>query len=82
MEYELHIESCNKAIPHMVELLKHPDENNVELIFNLIKKLENQLDKYNYKNDDDFFPMILSSEEIQFIKDSNLLYWREKYGRN
>lgn len=76
MEYELHIESCNKAITHMVELLKHPDENNVELIFNLIKKLEYQLDMYNYKSDDDFFPMILSSAEIQFIKNSNLLDWR------
>lgn len=81
MEYELQIESCNKAIPHMIELLNHPDDNDVELIFNLIKKLENQLGKYNYKNDD-FFPMILSSEEIQFIKNSNLLDWRENYGRN
>ena len=81
MEYELHIESCNKAIPHMIELLKHPDDNDVQLIFNLIKKLEFQLEKHNYKNDD-FFPMILSSEEIQFIKNSNLLDWRENYGRN
>lgn len=76
MEYELHIESCNKAIPHMIELLNHPDDNDVELIFNLIKKLESQLEKHNHKNDDDYMTMILSSEEIMFIKDSNLLDWR------
>lgn len=77
MEYELHIKSCKKAIPHMIELLMHPDENDVELIFNLIKKLENQLVKHNYKNGDSYIPMILSSEEISLIKNSNLLDWRK-----
>lgn len=72
MTYEIHKKSCKKAIDYMITLLEKEDEN-VELIFNLIKKFESKLGEYSNSRDP-FMPMFLYGEEMIFLKEHKLQY--------